>query len=179
MITVRFEAYRNKKVFTGIDKLTEEPVILNKLELEYKTEQYLDDNTDPEIVLDNFRETCIKQRYKDGEGLFFDTFKETDEGFVYGTHSQNFRYKTTLLGWTNKKEKIAKVYSVEHTKYDDENKIRTQTVYTFTDEDKVKTKVNELCPDYEWEPDDTYVGFPIMYCTQFGVMVNFDYHGIY
>ena len=177
MITIRFEAYRNKKVFTGIDKFTEEPVILNKLELEYKTEQYLEDNTDPEIVLDKFKATCIEQRYK--ENIFFDTFKETNDGFIYGTHSENFRYQTTLLGWTNKKDKVGKVYRVEKTNYDNENQIKTHTVYSFTDEDKVKKKVNELCPDYEWELDDMSVGFPVTYCTQLGVMVNFDYYGIY
>lgn len=179
MITIRFEAYRNKKVFTGVDKITEEPVILNKLELIYRTEEYFEDNADPEIILDAFKETCLKQRYEPGESLFFDCFQDTYNGFVYQTHSANFVNKISILGWDDKNERTEKRYCVEQVTYDNENNLKTHTVFSHMSEEKAKAVADSLCPDYEWELDDLYIGFPITYCTQKGVTVTFDYYGVY
>lgn len=185
MITVRFEAYRNKKVFTGIDETTLEPTLLNKLELEYKTEEYFEDDTDPELLLNAFKETCVKQRFEQmlfdcDRIMHFDGLTETEDGFVYETHSENYSYCTRLIGWKDWTSNVNRTYQVKEVIFNDTDSTTTTIERNFKDdESRMKVLVGHLCPDFEWELDETNIGFPITYCTQKGVTVSYDYHGLY
>ena len=176
MITVKFEAYFLTQVCTGVIKETFEPIITEKPQLVYKSEHYFDNSADPEDIFSVFKDACIHQKYNNDERLMFVDFKECKDGFVYETASDSFKYKTTVSGWTNWEEKVKKVYTIKQIIHKEDS--TTNVLYHFTDKEKHVYKTIELCPDYHWEFDETVVGFPITYCTQGGVVVTVDYHGI-
>lgn len=177
MITVTFESYCKLNEFIGVVAETYEPIIGTKQKLVHKTEYYFDDTADAYDVLSVIKKLCETQKFNIGEHLKFVDFKKTDDGFTYKTESVSFAYKTSVVGWDNWRKKVSFEYVVKHVVYDELGN-STVTTYKYHDMANHIKKVHELCSDYEWELDETVVGFPITYCTQGGVTASFDYHGL-
>ena len=176
MITVTFESYCKLNEFIGIVAETYEPIIGTKQKLVHKTEYYFDDTADAHDILSVVKKLCETQKFNIGENLKFVDFKKSNDGFTYTTESDSFAYKTSVTGWDNWRKEVFFEYTVKHVVYDESGN-STVTTYKYHDMANHIKKVHELCPDYEWELDETVVGFPITYCTQGGVTASFDYHG--
>ena len=177
MINIRTEVYQLENCFIGVDPNSCEPIVASRPERVFMSEFYFNTaKTSTSEIVKTFKSKCNIDFFEPGEVVKFRGIEITDDGVIYEAYSANYIFKVILSGgWSDTKDRIKLKYHVKRVEKLPNMDATMITIYNFKNEKDFKDKVAALCSDYDWEYDETVVGFPITYCTQNGITAYYDY----